>query len=80
MDLSSLYEGINEIESNEFGLNRVLINLILQMFLKNNIDDPNDIINTIAQYLDIECHTPLIHIIAGKLNIMWQTDRWIWVE
>ena len=78
--MSSLFEGINDIESSEFGLNRVLINLILQMFLKNNINDPDDIINTISQYLEVECHCQLIHIIAGKLNIMWQTDRWIWVE
>ena len=36
MDLSTLAEQLNAIELEQFGLNRILLNLILQMFLKNN--------------------------------------------
>ena len=80
MDLSELTTSLNQIEDNEFGLNRILINLILQMFIKNNITDPDDIIISIAEYLDTEPHTPLIHCLAGKLNIMWSNCKWNWIE
>ena len=80
MDLTDLTASLNQIEDNEFGLNRILINLILQIFIKNNITDANDIIVSIAQYLDTEPHTQLIHSLAAKLNIMWSNDKWIWVE
>lgn len=80
MDLTELSSSLNEIENSEFGLNRILINLILQIFIKNNMTDADDIIISIAQYLDTEPHTQLIHILAAKLNIMWSNDKWIWVE
>ena len=78
--MTLLKESLNQIELDEFGLNRILINLILQIFIKNEITDPNDIINTIIQYLDIECNNPIIYLIANKLNIFNQSGNWIWVE
>ena len=80
MDLTDLTASLNQIEDNEFGLNRILINLILQMFIKNNITDADDIIISISEYLDTHQHTPLIHSLAAKLNIMWSNDKWVWVE
>jgi len=80
MDLNSLTQSLSQIEDNEFGLNRILINLILQIFIKNNITEPDDIIISIAEYLDTQPHTELIHMLAGKLNIMWSNDKWIWLE
>lgn len=80
MDLSDLTNSLQQIEDNEFGLNRILINLILQIFIKNNITDPDDIISSIAEYLDTQPHTPIIHVLAGKLNIMWINNKWVWVE
>ena len=78
--MTLLKESLNQIELDEFGLNRILINLILQIFIKNEITDPNDIINTIIQYLDIEYNNPIIYLIANKLNILNQSGNWIWVE
>lgn len=80
MDLSQLTQSLNQIEDNEFGLNRILINLILQIFIKNNITDADDIITSISEYLEIDCHSLLIHSIAGKLNIMWSNSKWVWIE
>ena len=80
MDLSNLTNSLNNLEDNEFGLNRILINLILQIFLKNNITDPDDIIISIADYLDIDLHSEVIHILANKFNIMWANNKWIWIE
>ena len=80
MNLSQLSESLNQIEDNEFGLNRILINLILQIFIKNNITDPDDIITSICEYLEIDYQCLLIHSIAGKLNIMWSNSKWVWIE
>lgn len=80
MDLSDLTNTLQQIENNEFGLNRILINLILQIFLKNNITEADDIMISISQYLDLEPNAPLIHIIANNLSIMFVDDKWIWVS
>ena len=60
MDMLSVITEINRIELDQFGLNKILLNLILQMFIKNNIDDPNDIIATISDYIDVPINSPLI--------------------
>ena len=73
-------DSLNEIELDEFGLNRILINLILQIFIKNEITDPNDIINSIIQYLELNPDDEITYIIANKLNIINQNGIWIWVE
>lgn len=78
MDMTNMIDEINNIELDQYGLNRILINLILQMFIKNNVDDPNDIIYTIADYMSVPVETPVIDIIAGQLNIMNVEGRWIW--
>lgn len=80
MDLSSLSESLNQIENNEFGLNHILINLILQIFIKNNIDDPNDIINTISDYLEQDTNSLIILTIANKMNIMKSNGIWVWIQ
>ena len=80
MDLSSLSDSLEEIRIDEFGLNQILINLILQIFLKNDITDPKDIINSIAQYLNIENNSALINLIASKLNIILVNQNWCWVD
>ena len=80
MDLYSLSDSLEEIRIDEFGLNQILINLILQIFLKNDITDPNDIINSIAQYLNIENNLPLINLIASKLNIILVNQNWCWID
>lgn len=78
MDMTNMIDELNNIELDQYGLNRILINLILQMFIKNNIDDPNDIIYTIADYMSVQVETPVIGIIAGQLNIMNVEGRWTW--
>ena len=75
-----MIDELNNIELDQYGLNRILINLILQMFIKNNVDDPNDIIYTIADYMTLQVESPVIGIIAGQLNIMNVEDQWIWCE
>ena len=80
MDLSELSRSLINIEDDEFGLNRILINLILQIFIKNNITDPNDIMCSIAQYLELNMDNPIILTIANKLNIIWNGNNWVWVE
>tara|TARA_B100001093_G_scaffold520417_1_gene615640 strand:- start:7360 stop:7605 length:246 start_codon:yes stop_codon:yes gene_type:complete len=80
MDLSSIANELSNIESNQFGLNKLLLNLILQIFLKNNIDDPNDIIITISEYLDVNPTSTLIIQLANQLNIMWNGSNWVWIE
>lgn len=73
-----MIDELNNIELDQYGLNRILINLILQMFIKNNVDDPNDIIYTIADYMSVQVESSVIGIIAGQLNIMNVEGRWIW--
>ena len=80
MDMTMISDSLNEIELDEFGLNRILINLILQIFIKNEITDPNDIINSIIQYLELNPDDEITYIIANKLNIINQNGIWIWVE
>ena len=80
MDLSSIANELSNIESNQFGLNKLLLNLILQIFLKNNVDDPNDIIITISEYLDVNPNSTLIIQLANQLNIMWNGSNWVWIE
>lgn len=80
MDLSTLAEQLNMIELDQFGLNRILLNLILQMFLKNNIDDPNDIMNCIAEYLEQPINSSIVFNIASNLNIMYVNNTWVWIE
>ncbi len=80
MDLNSLTDSLNEIEIDEFGLNRILINLIIQIFIKNDITDPNDIMNTISQYLELDNNNSVINLIASKLNIMNTGNTWTWIE
>jgi hypothetical protein len=80
MDMSDLNCALCNIEDDEFAFNKILINLILQMFIKNNVDDPNDIILTIAQYLECETNTSFIHNLASKLNIMWTGNTWVWIQ
>lgn len=78
MDMTNMIDELNNIELDQYGLNRILINLILQMFIKNNVDDPNDIIYTIADYMSVPVESSVIGIIAGQLNIMNVEGRWIW--
>lgn len=79
MDMLSVITEINRIELDQFGLNKILLNLILQMFIKNNIDDPNDIIATISDYIDVPINSPLITALASQLNIMNVNNNWVWV-
>jgi len=80
MDLSSISSQLNEIELNQFGLNKILINLILQIFIKNNIDDPNDIMVSISEYLDIDIGSSIINNLASQLNIMFSHNNWVWIQ
>ena len=80
MDLSSISSQLNEIELNQFGLNKILINLILQIFIKNNIDDPNDIMVSISEYLDIDIGSSIINNLARQLNIMFDHNNWVWIQ
>lgn len=77
--MSSLDSELKEIELDQFGLNRLLLNLILQIFIKNNIDDPNDIMNSISEYLDLPTDCSAINSIANQLNIMKAENSWIWI-
>lgn len=79
MNMSSLDSELKEIELDQFGLNRLLLNLILQIFIKNNIDDPNDIMNSISEYLDLPTDCSAINSIANQLNIMKAENSWIWI-
>ena len=78
MNMSSITDELNRIEIDQYVLNRVLLNLIKQMFIKNNIDDPNDIIYTIADYIDIHHESPIITTIALQLNIINLDGKWVW--
>ena len=80
MDLSDIADELMKIDKDQYGLNKILLNLILQIFLKNNIDDPNDIIITIADYLNINNNSSLIYALAHQLNIMWNGTSWVWIE
>ena len=80
MNLSTIAEQLNAIELDQFGLNRILLNLILQMFLKNNIDDPNDIMNTIAEYLEQPVNSNIVMNVASNLNIMYVNNIWVWIQ
>ena len=79
MDMTNIMDELNNIEVDQFGLNRLLLNLILQIFLKNNIDDPNDIMVTISEYIDITINSPIIASLASQLNIMNLDNNWIWI-
>lgn len=79
MDMTNIMDELNNIEVDQFGLNRLLLNLILQIFLKNNIDDPNDIMSTISEYIDIPINSPIIASLASQLNIMNLDNNWIWI-
>ena len=80
MDLSTLSEQLNVIELDQFGLNRILLNLILQMFLKNNVDDPNDIMSCIAEYLEQPINSSIVFNVASNLNIMYVNNNWVWIQ
>ena len=80
MDLSSISSQLNQIELDQFGLNKILINLILQIFIKNNIDDPNDIMSSISEYLDLDINSSIINTLASQLNIMLVNNNWIWIQ
>ena len=77
--MTNIMDELNNIEVDQFGLNRLLLNLILQIFLKNNIDDPNDIMSTISDYIDIPITSPIIGSLAAQLNIMNVDNNWIWI-
>ena len=77
--MTNIMDELNNIEVDQFGLNRLLLNLILQIFLKNNIDDPNDIMATISDYIDIPITSPIIGSLAAQLNIMNVDNNWIWI-
>jgi len=80
MDLSDIADELMKIDKDQYGLNKILLNLILQIFLKNNVDDPNDIIITIAEYLNVNSDSSLIIALAHQLNIMWNGSNWVWME
>ena len=80
MDLSDIADELMKIDKDQYGLNKILLNLILQIFLKNNVDDPNDIVITIAEYLDLNSNSSLIIALAHQLNIMWNGNNWVWME
>ena len=78
INMSNMTYELNRIEIDQYALNQLLINLIKQMFIKNNIDDPNDIIYTIADYIDIHYESPIITTIALQLNIINLDGKWVW--
>ena len=78
--MSNITNELNRIEVDQFGLNRLLLNLILQIFIKNNIDDPNDIITTISEYIDIPEDSSIIIALANQLNITNINNNWLWIE
>ena len=80
MNMSNITNELNRIEVDQFGLNRLLLNLILQIFIKNNIDDPNDIITTISEYIDIPEDSSIIIALANQLNITNINNNWLWIE
>ena len=47
--------------------------------VKNNVDDPDEIVNTIAEYLELPVNSHIIEGIANELNISFINGIWIWV-
>ena len=74
MDMSDMSSSLEQVSIDQFGINKILCNLILQMFLKNNVDEPAEIVNTIAQYLELT-----IEGIANELNISFINGIWVWI-
>ena len=79
MDMSSMSNSLDQVSIDQFGINKILCNLILQMFLKNNVDEPDEIVSTIAQYLELTIDSPIVEGIANELNISFINGIWIWV-
>ena len=79
MDMSDMSSSLEQVSIDQFGVNKILCNLILQMFLKNNVDEPDDIVNTIAQYLELPIDCPIVEGIANELNISLINGIWVWV-
>ena len=79
MDMSDISSSLEQVTIDQFGINKILVTVILQMFLKNNIDDPDDIVNTIAEYLEVSVNSQIIETVANELNISFINGIWIWV-
>ena len=79
MDMSDISRSLEQVTIDQFGINKILVNVILQMFLKNNVDDPDDIVNTLAEYLEVSVNSQIIEIIANELNISLINGIWVWV-
>ena len=79
MDMTDMSRSLEQVSIDQFGTNKILCNLILQMFLKNNVDDPDEIVNTIAEYLELPVNSHIIEGIANELNISFINGIWIWV-
>ena len=79
MDMSSMSNSLDQVSIDQFGINKILCNLILQMFLKNNVDEPDEIVSTIAQYLELTIDSPIVEGIANELNISFINGIWVWV-
>ena len=79
MDMSDMSSSLEQVSIDQFGINKILCNLILQMFLKNNVDEPDEIVNTIAQYLELTIDSPIVEGIANELNISFINGIWVWI-
>ena len=79
MDMSNMSSFLEQLSIDQFGVNKILCNLILQMFLKNNVDEPDEIVNTIAQYLELPINSSIVEGIANELNISFINGIWVWV-
>ena len=77
--MSDISRSLEQVTIDQFGINKILVNVILQMFLKNNVDDPDDIVNTLAEYLEVSVNSQIIEIIANELNISLINGIWVWV-
>ena len=79
MDMSDMSNSLEQITIDQFGVNKLLVNVILQMFLKNNIDDPEEIINTLSDYLEVPVNSSIMVTLANELNISFINGLWVWV-
>ena len=79
MDMSDISNSLEQITIDQFGINKILVNVILQLFLKNNVDDPQDIVNTISEYLEVSVNSKIIETVANELNISLINGLWVWV-
>ena len=77
--MSNMSSSLEQLSIDQFGVNKILCNLILQMFLKNNVDEPDEIVNTIAQYLELPINSSIVEGIANELNISFINGIWVWV-